>query len=1214
MNLQGRGFDGFYAMQTYDSRNGLYDYKYYAQTFPTTSMVLKDELSQNSTGSVLVSTTVYTPAITTLNSGSYNERYFPYVSQSVESDNEVGGSDNGNPITQVTRTYVYDTYGNATSVTTATTDEDVSSPWYTLTWQTQVAKTITPNTGDWCLNLPTQITVEKTVPGSGGGSLTRTTSLTPDYVNCRISSRIDEPSSSTIKVTTVYGFDGCGNVNSVAVTGVSMATRTTSANFGTHCESPESITNPQNETTTIGYNYALGVPTSTADPNDLTTSWLYDNYGRKTQESRPDGTSTTYAITACPAPSYCGVSDLRWYVLTKDLGTTGAQIRLREPFFDGFDRQRYDERVNLTGAVTKTAWLFDQLGNKKELYDPWISSANGYHLYTHDVINRLTVDAAYQAGGTFYRQSTIGYAGRTLTFTDPKSNVTTKQLDVLGNVRNTIDPSPGGTTSAAYEPFGNVSSLTDAASNVTSWTYDLRGHLIARSDPDRGSWTFTPDSLGETVSQTDAKSQTTTFVYDKLSRMTSRTEAEGTSTWVWGSTLSLHNFDRLQSMSGPGYSESSVYDSFARLTTTTYTADTTYTVTRVYNTTTQMLDNLTYPASLGASPLRIQYGYTNGIMSSINDYNTPSTVYWTMATQDAHWNPTEEIFANGVTVLANYDDLTGHLNWRQSGNASPYANQQNLSYSWDLNENLTDRIDANQGNLDEHFNYDALNRLQSSTLAGNTNFSVNLDVTGNITSTSANGTYTYNATHKHAVASTSNGWSFTYDNNGNMLTGRGGTLTWTSYNLPSSVTNGTASSAFSYTPDRRYWQQAAQYSGGPETTIYIGGLFEKVTTSATTDYHHLIRAGSVIVVLVRSTGTNNQTYYVTGDHLGSSSVITNTAGSEVLNESFSPYGVRRGSNWSGSPSSTDWSNIASTTRHGFTSHTMLDNLNLIHMNGRVFDGQVDRFVSADPTLDGASSQTINPYGYVGNNPLSATDPTGFCGSGDDDCKVQSVNGQTLGDSMEMVDVTASPLAPDPGSAPSLDASLGFTGFDAPSGGSSTSEVPLSMEVITVNAKPKTPTNNNPPLAPIAPDFNPPGPGGAPTKPSSSRSSALQAMCKFGAKASDAPDLDMAGAIGMFGDASDIASSIPSLAASARGVSPIIGNIGVAVSAGEIAGDAFSGQYGDMAFDSIDLVTGLMLARLGTAGFILDGAFIASGGSKASAERLAALACLLGGGD
>jgi RHS repeat-associated protein len=57
---------------------------------------------------------------------------------------------------------------------------------------------------------------------------------------------------------------------------------------------------------------------------------------------------------------------------------------------------------------------------------------------------------------------------------------------------------------------------------------------------------------------------------------------------------------------------------------------------------------------------------------------------------------------------------------------------------------------------------------------------------------------------------------------------------------------------------------------------------------------------------------------------------------------------------------------------------MLDNLNLVHMNGRVYDPLVGQFVSPDPFIDGARhTQGWNRYAYVKNGPLSATDPSGF---------------------------------------------------------------------------------------------------------------------------------------------------------------------------------------------------------------------------------------------
>src|SRR5438270_7885547 len=63
--------------------------------------------------------------------------------------------------------------------------------------------------------------------------------------------------------------------------------------------------------------------------------------------------------------------------------------------------------------------------------------------------------------------------------------------------------------------------------------------------------------------------------------------------------------------------------------------------------------------------------------------------------------------------------------------------------------------------------------------------------------------------------------------------------------------------------------------------------------------------------------------------------------------------------------------------------THLDDTYLIHMNGRVYDYRLGRFLSVDPIISNpANSQSINPYSYIGNNPLSGTDPTGYeeCGT------------------------------------------------------------------------------------------------------------------------------------------------------------------------------------------------------------------------------------------
>ncbi|MEP7097713.1 MAG: RHS repeat-associated core domain-containing protein, partial [Dokdonella sp.] len=70
----------------------------------------------------------------------------------------------------------------------------------------------------------------------------------------------------------------------------------------------------------------------------------------------------------------------------------------------------------------------------------------------------------------------------------------------------------------------------------------------------------------------------------------------------------------------------------------------------------------------------------------------------------------------------------------------------------------------------------------------------------------------------------------------------------------------------------------------------------------------------------------------------------------------------------------------SLTHHGFTGHEMMDATDLIHMNGRIYDPRLARFIQADPFVSNAANlQSYNRYSYVLNNPMMTTDPTGYWG-------------------------------------------------------------------------------------------------------------------------------------------------------------------------------------------------------------------------------------------
>ena len=167
------------------------------------------------------------------------------------------------------------------------------------------------------------------------------------------------------------------------------------------------------------------------------------------------------------------------------------------------------------------------------------------------------------------------------------------------------------------------------------------------------------------------------------------------------------------------------------------------------------------------------------------------------------------------------------------------------------------------------------------------------------------------------------------------------------------------------------------YAGATETTIYVGGMLEKLTTSVRVHWKHRIPTPSGEVQVIRRSDGTHEVLYATTDHLGSTDALMDAAGGVLVRESFGAWGARRGSNWSSS-TAPDWAGIANSTRRGYTGHEQLDNIMLVHMNGRVYDPAIGRFLSADPYVKGIdASQGWNRYAYVSNRPLAFTDPSGY---------------------------------------------------------------------------------------------------------------------------------------------------------------------------------------------------------------------------------------------
>jgi RHS repeat-associated protein len=105
--------------------------------------------------------------------------------------------------------------------------------------------------------------------------------------------------------------------------------------------------------------------------------------------------------------------------------------------------------------------------------------------------------------------------------------------------------------------------------------------------------------------------------------------------------------------------------------------------------------------------------------------------------------------------------------------------------------------------------------------------------------------------------------------------------------------------------------------------------------------------------------TNGNAKYFLQDHLGSTTALTNSSGNVIESATYDSFG-----------NSTN--NLS--TRYQFTGREYDSDIGLQYSRARWYDATIGRFISEDPI--GFGGGNVNLYGYVRNNPLNGTDPSG----------------------------------------------------------------------------------------------------------------------------------------------------------------------------------------------------------------------------------------------
>jgi len=980
-DLNGRGDLGFQArVMTPGGADGLVVEESFHQDFPYVGLGQR-ELQRRKDGAV-VRDTVQSWKSLVLGSGEATRRR-PYLQSRLDKLFEPGGSMTNRPYrtTQWTVMSIDQASGVATDRSVVVTEGDVSPhPGARRTERLRVTSVLNDTT-NWCLGRPQSLRLNATHDLPGGVELAQEQSLTWDAAACHVVATTFRPGDPSLQVQVAVEHDRFGNVSRSTVTGAGMAARVTTLDWGSRGRFPVRVVHPHQVSWSATWDEATGALLASTDENGLVTRVGHDAFGRPVSELLPDGRQTLRSREPCG--THCD-SSVAYRVTEREVDSAGTIASERRTDFDAFDRVLRDATLMPGGAWAEEGVGFDARGRVVHVDRPaWAAgSPSGRLRLDYDVLGRLVATSLHAPNGTIERSLRFEHDGLVVRTTDAKGRQTLSRSTAWGDPLLVQQPG-GAALHFEHDAFGRLLRVEDETGrSLGELGYNAAGMKTSHKDTDLGQWSYTWNALGEPLSQRDAKGQDTTFEHDLLGRLVRRMEKEGATTWTWGTSVAARNVGRLISVSGPGYSESYAYDGYSRLATRTIKSDAIYQYAFAWDRAGR-LASLTYPVTTSGFRLKLGYDYENGAVVRIKDLSAQGKVLWQLTAMDAAGNVLDESLGSAARLVSGYSPVTGDIEYQQAFSSAGEV-LQDTAYRWDPAGNLEERRDDRNGVL-ERFGYDESDRLLSVLRNGYPDLGLRYDTAGNVTWKSdlcpgPADCLNYDPSRRHAVVAAGSR-QYGYDANGNTSSRAGSAVSWYSFNLPQTINAGGNRSTFWYGPARNRWKQVAIEGGVTETTLYIGGLLEKVTLAGKTSWRHYVQAptGTAAVHLRHADGSAPRSYFLTHDHLGGTgAVLDASTGSVLLREAFDAFGRRRGVTGPAGPSAADWAVIRAVTRDGFTGHEHLDNVGLIHMNGRVYDPDIGRFLSPDPIVQAPfDRQDLNRYAYGWNNPLNVVDPTGL---------------------------------------------------------------------------------------------------------------------------------------------------------------------------------------------------------------------------------------------
>lgn len=800
---------------------------------------------------------------------------------------------------------------------------------------------------------------------------------------------------NTAYLQETYNYDGFGNIiQKTIINSSDSQTQTNKAQYDDTGRFIVKQTDNLGLETNITYD-SLGQVLTQTDPIGNTVINTYDEWGKiLTSKSNLQGTTTYQYETLFRVTTPGFIKRVIGTKVTKYSPDGDISIAYTNLLGQNY---KTTTKAFKEGKFISKDTEFDILGRKTAESQPYFESDSNLRQWNKIIYNDSVFPPKVTALSFSGAETITTTSGFTTTIEETKGNkrITTKTLDALENVISATDK--GGTIKFSYNAAGDQIKA-QYAENIVTTQYDSWGRKIEFNDPSNGVYKYEYDGFGK-IKKIISPKGNKLYTFNNVGQLVSQNEistADGGQATNKIITFTYDNKGRLISKSGTSkgksYSSNISYDPQGRVISSSESSNGKYFIKKgiTYDDKARVIS---YEKQLYSSGVLTKvtvenfYSTWNGDLQLVKD-KTSGKILWELKNTNERGQVLNAKL--GVAEISNlYDDTNGFLT---KVNHSSQVKQDilQLTYAFDAIKNeLRSRTTGGDFNITETFEYDNNNRLVKWTNPVTGQYNSNIyDAKGRILENDQVGKIKFeNSAKVYQPTGMTLNAAGTQNYNNDLIQ----SIAYNENNDPIFIDGEKGDVAFQY--GLTAMRQQVSFGGnfdpdqeGKFTRFYSeDGSFEITKNNVTGKEKHTIYIGgtpyeSNIVYLKNYEEANGSYRFLHKDYLGSILAISDEAGNKLEQRHLDAWGNFTHLQIGNGPILTDKNSIdnaALLVDRGYTGHEHFAEVGIIHMNGRLYDPLLRRFLNADENIqDPYNTQNYNKYGYVLNNPLMFSDPSG----------------------------------------------------------------------------------------------------------------------------------------------------------------------------------------------------------------------------------------------